>query len=847
MKYLYALKASESVWMMSPPSYRHVIEERALQISREEGLSYQIFPLYISEDEYLALLRETRRFNKVQLEEFVQKNKIAAEQRNPTALEKFDDFLDEHTYLSLGANTFITWSKLTQEIENAILNGEIDKIKLCMQRGLGGFELFHFESLKKEYSYSLLDFIIIMAPLSRYKAKLLELIKLLVEDLFHHYHPQSIKEDIQNLVNRLLEGLINPDLLYSSLNMSKISQDEKFSSDRDTLFILEIIDFLWQQGIIRWQRSLLRKGESISSYSFNSPVIPDDDVCYLTRALLKTDFVLAEWLIERHADVHIALCQISHFLITNNSRARASAVNHSECVRILLDFSSGSDLYDLAFFVYLMRGSFTLRYDTLMRGSSTFRFNTHIPSEEDLKFLFKNLDITGFNFIGISYKGQPVTNGFLKDLGIKGADKALTTLAHLDVLPEPRRSKLEKYIVGKITAAKIQMPAKNEVVRLVPLRWEAINGNTEIIMSRFKSGESPNPNHSQREEAAIVQVMRSYIEAICDYSKKVDDSLLKAKTRAIKLFISHPQIDVTDLHKCFFIVLENGEILERMAENILSFIDLNKIGRDGCNFVAAVIREVSGVRENDKHKYESLIKISLKKGADITSCWREIVYFFPGLIEFILNEETNLRWIETVNLRDFCKAIAKPSNLMLRSLLHLKLKHANNFCKIAFGTEDTVKTCEIYEEIISFVEEKSSHVDEKCDFADEYAEANLMKAKLICNHSNFTPSDFNDEAGCDKEARLQEMLPSLEKAARAGDDVAASELSQAREWLSKYESTKTNLSPLPDSNGSARSSGPVSRSELVTLVAEQRSMLVNSMDPVAVAPRLEEELFPSFS
>ena len=49
---------------------------------------------------------------------------------------------------------------------------------------------------------------------------------------------------------------------------------------------------------------------------------------------------------------------------------------------------------------------------------------------ESLDFL-KEIDISGMNFVGASFKGIPITHNMLKDLGLKGAENAITSIQEM--------------------------------------------------------------------------------------------------------------------------------------------------------------------------------------------------------------------------------------------------------------------------------------------------------------------------------------------------------------------------------------------------------------------------------
>ncbi|MGQ3890524.1 ankyrin repeat domain-containing protein [Legionella sp. CNM-4043-24] len=102
------------------------------------------------------------------------------------------------------------------------------------------------------------------------------------------------------------------------------------------------------------------------------------------------------------------------------------------------------------------------------------------------------IDISGFNFIGVSIDGVPVTKEKLRQSGCTGADNALVTLDDLARLEDiGRREKLENRLKAAMNREG-QLISDDGVVNLVPLFYAAKSGDVPVVQTRLMAGANPN-------------------------------------------------------------------------------------------------------------------------------------------------------------------------------------------------------------------------------------------------------------------------------------------------------------------------------------------------------------------
>lgn len=110
----------------------------------------------------------------------------------------------------------------------------------------------------------------------------------------------------------------------------------------------------------------------------------------------------------------------------------------------------------------------------------------------------KEIDISGMNFVGASVQGIPITHEMLKNLELKGAENAITTIQDM---PDITASSLTNTGLSSSISRLIHafnkhagtIDEKTGIINLVPL-WKAVEkGDVECVKARLKSKDA-NPN-----------------------------------------------------------------------------------------------------------------------------------------------------------------------------------------------------------------------------------------------------------------------------------------------------------------------------------------------------------------
>jgi ankyrin repeat protein len=192
----------------------------------------------------------------------------------------------------------------------------------------------------------------------------------------------------------------------------------------------------------------------------------------------------------------------------------------------------------------------------------------------------KGLDISNFNFIGVSFEGKPATAEMLKKHGCKGVENALFTIADLEKIDDENR---EKDILNQLQVMFEQRGELIEdggIINLLPLDVAVNENDLNAIDARLKADANPNRANPP---LIVVAAEKGFLKAVKRLlqTKTIDDKAIVSAIAAAKKAqhddIATLLLDNTDINS----VDEKGNTLLHLAArdgNFKRVVDLIEKG-----------------------------------------------------------------------------------------------------------------------------------------------------------------------------------------------------------------------------------------------------------------------------
>jgi len=206
-----------------------------------------------------------------------------------------------------------------------------------------------------------------------------------------------------------------------------------------------------------------------------------------------------------------------------------------------------------------------------------------------LTFL-NDLDITGFNFVGMSIGGQPILREKLIEEGLKGAAKALVTCNDINNIEDRERRGTLLLRLEAMLQSQGKIVSKDGVYNLVPLADAAAKGHLDVVLVRLSAGINPN-----QETTDIF--LDSYLAIVA--------AAKNGFSEVVRILAEHPEIDQKTRLIAAQNAKKNGHI--EIYEYLSSLMDVNE--RD--SYGNALIHKAVEARDINE------IKRLLSRGADI--------------------------------------------------------------------------------------------------------------------------------------------------------------------------------------------------------------------------------------
>ncbi|MBL7526701.1 ankyrin repeat domain-containing protein, partial [Legionella bononiensis] len=258
------------------------------------------------------------------------------------------------------------------------------------------------------------------------------------------------------------------------------------------------------------------------------------EISLMTLAALNGTIQLVDALVHHGANCVLAIrgaeehykCRAMDIGASDIELREKNRETYSGCIKILLDHAVGSNVSSLDFLT--------------------------------------GLDVTFFNFIGVSFNGQPITKELLQSKNVQGAEGALVSRQDLSTIEHTARYNQLRSRIESIIEKRGHLESGG-ILNLVPLPCAVAAGDEEAVKTRLAKGVNPNETYydyaTYKETIPIVCAAEHGFTSICN------------------LLAAHPDIDKGHRMQALKMAQQHGYL--EIVDFIESFLDINQVDSSG--------------------------------------------------------------------------------------------------------------------------------------------------------------------------------------------------------------------------------------------------------------------------
>lgn len=165
-----------------------------------------------------------------------------------------------------------------------------------------------------------------------------------------------------------------------------------------------------------------------------------------------------------------------------------------------------------------------------------------LPEDFDNLAFLENVNLEGFNFIGLSLDGRPMTRQMLLDRGgLINAEKAIFSLDDLENLDDSRRKAvIKKNLAAAFATQGKLMDETTGLINLVPIGEAVTRSDINAVAKRLQAGVSPNSTYN-------FQHKYNFLTNKPEECSLLNIAVLFGYTEIITLLVEHPAFDKVNL------------------------------------------------------------------------------------------------------------------------------------------------------------------------------------------------------------------------------------------------------------------------------------------------------------
>lgn len=266
------------------------------------------------------------------------------------------------------------------------------------------------------------------------------------------------------------------------------------------------------------------------------------------------------------------------------------------------------------------------------------------------------MDVSGFNFIGVSYEGRPITREFLRSRHCKNVDQALFTLQDLEQLESEKRKKIISERIKAQANRRGMLTTAEELINLSSLSVSAEFGDVEAVRLRLENKYDLNEiiDDSYEELKSRSPIVRATMRGYAEIVKLLANAENIDKTSVVDAYFEAKQRNNDEVCQILFpkldgnVILEEGNTLLHKAilnDDIDMAISLIQQGANvshknsnGCSPLKLVISKFHVRTYERGKKFLPIIQALLDNGAkeDKDDCYSALIHAcYVGSVEAI--------------------------------------------------------------------------------------------------------------------------------------------------------------------------------------------------------------------
>lgn len=358
-----------------------------------------------------------------------------------------------------------------------------------------------------------------------------------------------------------------------------IKDERKFFASRDP-DNQEAMRSAIKKGNVAIVQYLLEKGGSVNGVCTGTNI--EHEQTFLGRAAFNNQNQLVDLFVKHGADIKGTL--LSNYRIFNKDfkRYNKAIKNYEKTIKKLNSKEKSTELLNkMQEFINerdILLQKYYIAVRIILDHAMGINFETQsnlFNQAKQLKFL-KDLDISNFNFIGISIDCQPINRKMLIEQCLKGSDQALITFEDLNHMKDKQRQSGLLARLDSMVKLQGEIVSEEGIYNLVSLADAAQQGDEAVVRVRLAAGMNPNQITTGLDSspALVAATKNGFFEIVKLLS---EHSLMDPKTRVLAGEVAKKHAPIAEYLSSLIDVNEKDHLGNAQIHHAVLAKDIEKI------------------------------------------------------------------------------------------------------------------------------------------------------------------------------------------------------------------------------------------------------------------------------